>query len=303
MKQTLWSMVIAVALIGGCSGPVDDAPLRSVAPVASISWHQGSVESAFEVAEASNRPLYLYWGAVWCPPCQEIKNTVFLSQQFIAQSKLFMPVYLDGDTERAQSWGETFGVQGYPTMIVFSPMGEEVTRIPGGIDISRYNSVLATSLDAMTPTAELIASARAAPETLTRENYLQLAYYSWGQDFAAVPSDVNKAQLLNQLAAQSKGQHPEPSARLYMSYLLALLEEEAPASDSTGQAFARLSEILNDPVVTLACWDSLAYFSEEILALDIFTSQNRATLRQHWHAAVYALRLHPSLSTAEQLAG
>jgi thioredoxin-related protein len=55
--------------------------------------------------------------------------------EFIERSKLFVPVYLDGDTVNAQAYAEKFGVRGYPTMIVFDPAGVELTRIPGGIDL------------------------------------------------------------------------------------------------------------------------------------------------------------------------
>ncbi|MBD3648255.1 MAG: thioredoxin family protein, partial [Pseudomonadales bacterium] len=130
---------------------VEPAPVEAK----EIQWFEGSVDEAFRVAEETGTPVYLYWGAVWCPPCQEIKHTVFKSTDFIALSNLFIPVYLDGDTKQAQAVGERFGVQGYPTMIVFSPRGEEITRIPGGLDISRYNSVLELSLNQMQPTTEL----------------------------------------------------------------------------------------------------------------------------------------------------
>ena len=145
-----------------------------------IPWFEGSVAEAFNLAAAANKPIFMYWGAVWCPPCQEIKHTVFKSPEFIAQSKLFIPIYLDGDTERAQSVGEEFGVKGYPTMIIFSPQGEEVTRIPGGIDISRYNSILLSSLDTLRPTRMLVQLALNSPNQLLASDFRQLAYYSWG---------------------------------------------------------------------------------------------------------------------------
>ena len=51
--------------------------------------------------------------------CHAISATVFKSPEFLERSKLFVPVYLDGDTENAQAYGEKFSVRGYPTMIVF----------------------------------------------------------------------------------------------------------------------------------------------------------------------------------------
>lgn len=32
-----------------------------------IPWFQGSIEAAFTYAQAVDKPLFLYWGAIWCP--------------------------------------------------------------------------------------------------------------------------------------------------------------------------------------------------------------------------------------------
>ena len=93
---------------------------------ADIPWFDGDVESAFAAAKEQGKPLFLYWGAEWCPPCHQIKDQIFSKPEFIAKSRLFVPVYLDGDTDRAQKYGDRFGVMGYPTIIVFSPAGVEL---------------------------------------------------------------------------------------------------------------------------------------------------------------------------------
>ncbi|MET5116234.1 thioredoxin family protein, partial [Burkholderia pseudomallei] len=31
-----------------------------------IAWRQGDVDAAFADAKRTNKPLFLYWGAVWC---------------------------------------------------------------------------------------------------------------------------------------------------------------------------------------------------------------------------------------------
>ena len=301
--------LICCLILSSCTDTGNDIAETSpkVVEDMTIAWYEGTVDSAFELARVSEKPLFLYWGAVWCPPCQEIKNTVFKSPQFVARSKLFIPVYLDGDIDDIQAIGERFGVQGYPTMIVFSPMGEEVTRIPGGIDISRYNSVLATSLDAMRPTSMLVKLALESPELLQESDYPQLAWYSWSQDYTAVPENVDKAELFEKLAGLAEDHHPEASARLHMASLLAQVDsmedsETAVQGQSTG-AYERVSGILSDPSLTLACWDSVAYYSEKILSLSIFSEEEKTTLKPVWAESVFSLRAHPSLSTAEQLAG
>src|SRR5262245_7705467 len=70
-----------------------------------LEWFKGSVAAAFAQAKRENKPVFLYWGAVWCPPCLELKATVFSQAAFIEKSRLFVPVYLDGDGVAGQRAG------------------------------------------------------------------------------------------------------------------------------------------------------------------------------------------------------
>jgi len=297
-----------LVFLAACDQPVMTEADKPVLKESKIHWFEGSVEEGFALAKAENMPVYLYWGAVWCPPCQEIKHTVFKSKQFIAQTELFVPIYLDGDTDRAQSWGEKFGVKGYPTMIVFSPEGEEVTRIPGGIDISQYNSVLELSLNQMRPTSMLVELALNSPAELKPEDYMQLAYYSWGQDSGSLPEGT-PASFFRNLADASPLE--EASARLFMVYLIELANEYEDAKENENSAntleadgeYARLIAILDSPDLTLICWDSLGYYTEEITGLPLFSEEELKTLKKKWSEQFLALRDQPSLSTAEQLTG
>ena len=267
-----------------------------------IPWFEGSVAEAFNLAAVANKPIFMYWGAVWCPPCQEIKQTVFKSPEFIAQSKLFIPIYLDGDTERAQSVGEEFGVKGYPTMIIFSPQGEEVTRIPGGIDISRYNSILLSSLDTLRPTRMLVQLALNSPDQLLASDFRQLAYYSWGQDFEALPVGTDPI-LFSQLAERVSNQDPEASARLYLQYLVMLAAGQEEAKTRQKADAAPLTRILAAPELIIGTWDYLAYYAIEIASVLDLDALALARLQNQWQQAMLDLRHNKRLSTAEQLAG
>lgn len=302
---------LAACLLAGCEKPETSTSTPAASPAQEtattsdkgadeIAWHKGDVDAAFSLAKAQNKPLYLYWGAIWCPPCQEIKHTVFKSPDFLALSKLFVPVYLDGDTPQAQAQGERFGVKGYPTMIVFSPEGDEITRIPGGIDISRYNSILELSLNQMKPTADLVELAMTNPDALDAADFTQLAYYSWGQDFQVLPED-SSPDLFKDLSDLARNIDEVASARLYMEYLVASVREDGEEARIRG-AVRRLTSILEDPAMVLNCWDSLAYWPEIVEILKT-TPEQAAELRTLWQDKIMAARTSPTLSTAEQLAG
>jgi hypothetical protein len=239
-----------LALLASLVGPVLAGAADSRPP--GIDWFEGSVEQAFEQAQAQDRPLFLYWGAVWCPPCVEIRQTVFKDPQFLAQTKLFLPVYLDGDTEQAQVWGDRFGTKVYPTMIVFNAAGEEVTRINAGVDVSAYNDVLGLALERMRPTGDLVQAALRDPSSLTRADYQQLAYYSWS-DGAALPQDADPALFLA-LSDAAAASDPAASARLYLQYLV--LRADEPSDDEVGDP-ARLAAIFQSPDLMIASWDYL----------------------------------------------
>ncbi len=72
------------------------APAPDLASVHSdspgIAWFKGDVDAAFKSAQASNKPVLLYWGAQWCPPCKQLKSAVFSRPAFIEKSKLFVAV-------------------------------------------------------------------------------------------------------------------------------------------------------------------------------------------------------------------
>ena len=304
-------LLIATLVMTACEsdtevdGQADVSAEVSHSADVSIEWFGGSLQAAFDSAESEAKPLFLYWGAVWCPPCQEIKHTVFKSQEFIQLTRLFVPVYLDGDTDEAQAWGEKFGVMGYPTMIVFNPAGEEITRIPGGIDISRYNTVLELSLNQMRSTADLVQVALADSTQLSADEFYQLAYYSWFQDTSAVPDGTDKTELFFRLSTSAP--EGELSNRFYMNYLLTLTEKndaEETGQDNLDPAIAkRLEIILSSSSLTLASWDSLAYYMEEILALPMIDDAHKVTLAALWANSIFDLRFDEALSKAEKLAG
>ncbi|MEI8347859.1 MAG: thioredoxin family protein, partial [Pseudomonadota bacterium] len=78
------------------------ATIKKEALPSGIDWHTATVEEAFAKAAKINTPLFLYWGALWCPPCNQIKKVIFSSAIFKKEIPNFVAVYLDGDEPQAQ---------------------------------------------------------------------------------------------------------------------------------------------------------------------------------------------------------
>ncbi len=191
--------------------------------VDSIQWFDGTVDEAFAVAKAQDKPIYLYWGAEWCPPCHAIKATVFRSPEFISRSHLFVAVYIDGDSENAQAEGERFGLLGYPTMIVFDSEGNELTRIPGGIDIQAYANILDLTLDKIAPVSDLINMLASEGTKLSANECRLLAYNSWRQNPDLLEDRDEVVLFRNIYDACPAGLQPERSL-VYMQYFDVLLD-------------------------------------------------------------------------------
>ncbi len=258
------STLLAAAVLIGCGASEDQATQQepvvsatedaaaSLDPAKGIDWFEGSVEEAFAMAKESGKPIYLYWGAVWCPPCHAISATVFKSPEFLERSKLFVPVYLDGDTENAQMYGEEFGVRGYPTMIVFNSEGDELTRIPGGIDLQAYANILDLTLGESSSVTELVASLAADEMALSANDCTLLAYYSWGQD-STILGDMDAGTAFRSMYDACPENMRAERSILYFNWLdeavnAANAEEDAiPLSDQQKtEALAQVEAVIAD---------------------------------------------------------
>jgi thiol-disulfide isomerase/thioredoxin len=167
----------AAAPAAEAAKPDPGAELAKVhADAPGIDWFKGDVDTAFASAKASNKPVLLYWGAQWCPPCKQLKSAVFNRPDFIEKSKLFVAVYLDGDLPDAQKWGDTFRVTGYPTVVVFKPDRTEITRIAGNMDLSLYAGVLDDALGDVRPVKDVVDLAIKGDAPLAAADCRRLAY-------------------------------------------------------------------------------------------------------------------------------
>ncbi len=174
---------LSPAAPGAPAGPIVSAPAMPAAPAGAtgIAWFHGSLEQAFATAQRERRPMLLFWGAQWCPFCHTLKATVFRRPDFISETRLFVPVYLDGDDPGAQQWGERFHVQGYPTLVLLDPDRHELMRLGAGRDVSQYAAALHLALEQLQPIDTVLQSA-AVGRRLSADGCRRLANNAWDLD-------------------------------------------------------------------------------------------------------------------------
>jgi thioredoxin-related protein len=232
-----------------------------------IAWEKiqnGSVEAAFAKAKQQNKPLFLYWGAVWCPPCNQVKATVFNRKDFVAQTKSFIPVYLDGDAPGAQKIASQFNVRAYPTTILLKPDGKEIMRLPGEVDPLRYVQLLAQGVRHAIPMAELVkrAALTKTAGNLTEKDWETLAFYSWDLDDASLAKPEARATLLRTLAQACPTSHAVAKQRLLLKALaLHGKDKDLPLKQSV-DSFAA---VVNDPRNARLVYDILLFSPAELL--------------------------------------
>ncbi|RZA13047.1 MAG: thioredoxin family protein, partial [Proteobacteria bacterium] len=171
-------------------------------------WFKGNVDEAFKIAKKDKKMVFLYWGAVWCPPCNELKQQIFSKPRFAELMTNFVPVYLDGDTEAAQIWGEKFQASGYPTVLILDENQKELFRLSTVLSIEEFDgavqSVLASS-GSLERAASAVMESRAKHKDL-----LVLAYSSWDQLPEAQWPASRRINLMEQ-AFESAETSPEKS--------------------------------------------------------------------------------------------
>lgn len=286
-------------------------PLGAVAHAAGVAWVRAAsdaeVDAAFARARSESRPVLLYWGAKWCPPCNQLQATVFNRQDFIERSRGVVPVYVDGDQPGAQKLGARFAVRGYPTLVLFDPQGRELTRLPGEVEPAQVGELLTLGLAARRPVAELVAQARAGGAGLSPSDWRLLAFYPWNT--AAEPPAGGLAATLRALAAACPADQPDPALRLA---LRALVEQDrearkapggvaTPAADSAPTRVALLA-LLADPARSRGFADLLAYRAPRLVrTLAAPGSAERATLQRAFDDALRRLQDDTTLARADRL--
>ncbi|MCG2842097.1 thioredoxin family protein [Sandaracinobacter sp. RS1-74] len=290
------ALLSALALLPACSPPAAEKAAEK-AGVAEIAWRDGDVADAFQEAAEQGKPVLLYWGAVWCPPCNRLKAGLFKDPDFVARTRDFIPVYLDGDSAGAQAWGERFKIKGYPTLIILRPDRTEVTRLSGSGDPGQVTATLAAVQKGSANVAELLKRAQSDPKALSADDWTVIAGFGGWQDEEA---EGGAAATLAKLAAVAP---TEPLKRQFALQALAQRPKDAPALTPAAQAEARktLEAVLASPEELRGNRSTLTYGAVRLVQAAAPAGPEREALAKALVTGLDGFHADESLGTGDRL--
>jgi thiol:disulfide interchange protein len=126
MKAITWLASVTVGV----------AALTASAFANTLEGWSTDLDKAFKTAKAENKCVLVeFTGSDWCPPCIAMRKNVFSKKDFVkGASKNYILVELDfpkGDKElkkKNDPFAKKYKIEGFPTVILFSPEGKEFTR-------------------------------------------------------------------------------------------------------------------------------------------------------------------------------
>ncbi len=272
-------------------------------PSTNVAWVPAAVDAdvdrAFARAKAEQKPVLLYWGATWCPPCNQLKATFFNRQDFAAITRNLVAVHVDGDRPGAQKLGARFKVRGYPTVILLAPEGAEITRLPGEADAPQILAALQAALAGGRAIRAVVADARVG-KALSPGEWRMLAFYSWETDESQVVPVQERPGLLAELASKSPAGDSETTMRLWLKALAASDDGKGLKPDAPLRA--RVQRVLNDPTLSRTHMDVLINGADDIVkVLTDEDSPGRTALSRQFDAVLARLQADAGLSRGDRL--
>jgi protein disulfide-isomerase len=293
----LLSLAAAVTTFGCESRRADEAPGGAItnAPTATasnaeapsgIAWGY-DVEAAFAQAEREAKPVFLFWSAVWCPYCADLKAHVFTRRDVQEKLKLFVPIYLDGDDAGAQKWGEEFAIAGYPTVLALGADGKELARIAGGMDVAVYAEMLDLVLGDVRPVSTLLGSLEDRAEPLSADDCRRLAYNGWGLGDESGPEIAALlARAIERCPADARVERARLTA-IATAYAVDAeiheIEFGEPPSPELMQLIATMRALVAERELAIAAGEALLYLSEDFFkVVHGLDEESAAELAERW---------------------
>ncbi|TCD07655.1 DUF255 domain-containing protein [Pedobacter frigidisoli] len=137
MKNTSYNFIFAVWLIGSLisvqtvQAALKTDPIKKVKST-KINFIENSWTAALKKARTEHKYIFVDAYASWCGPCKQLKNTTFNDKEAAAFfNKNFVNLSIDMEKGEGVNLADQWGVQEYPTLMIFDSSGKKVLTSTG----------------------------------------------------------------------------------------------------------------------------------------------------------------------------
>lgn len=113
--KPLWFVLFAFAAVIAVAGASNLLKPKEVIP-----WRADLAAARAEAAQ-SGKPVFAYFTAEWCPPCQRLKSTTWASRDVERALAGYVPVKVDVDAHA--DLAQRYNVNGIPAFFVLDADG------------------------------------------------------------------------------------------------------------------------------------------------------------------------------------
>ena len=149
-------------------------------------------KQAFERAKLENKPVFIDFFGIWCPPCNELDQDVFPSKEFQTISEKFVKLKMDVDLASTWKLASQYKVNNFPTLIIATHEGDEVYRILGSLPKRALIQELEKAISQVTESFESLKK-RAETGGLSSADHLGKIYFDRG-DFDQAEKLLQKSK-------------------------------------------------------------------------------------------------------------
>lgn len=145
-KMPSWmrsALVFGVIFLGAYLAHVELQTYLGKQMLAQTGFPDINLETAITQAKAQNKYIIANMSAIWCPSCRRLDRSVFAEkavQKLINDNFIFTRAEYESD--EGKQFMARYGVNSFPTLLLLSPEGEQVQRIPLTFDPKTFMASL-----------------------------------------------------------------------------------------------------------------------------------------------------------------
>jgi thiol:disulfide interchange protein len=100
-----------------------------------VLFTKGNFDAALSLAKQQDKLVFIDAYAVWCAPCQQLKQTTFKNQKLAAYFNThFINLAVDVEKGDGEKFAELYHIDSYPTLLFIDKDGKTITKIEGFAD-------------------------------------------------------------------------------------------------------------------------------------------------------------------------